>query len=316
MPSTNPATIYQASRGGNVSRAGLTGGASGPVADSYSVAEFWSREQADLFEKWRSSFSKYEDSYNSPYFDYFYSGQDISVRIEGLGAGDSLPIYSFGYVIEQQKQPVYGFWDYTYSAMLRGTRIVSGAFTLVSTQPNYLTRMIAKASSVRARANSDRVVTNNLYALRGLDDDEANINHYWYRNYDNNLDTNQQHLFSIHPPFNFLIKYGIQETSLTSNNPAVRLEEYRSRFGDNDALATDVNERLVKNPSVEEDLEILLENVELMSKSTQYDSDGNPVLETYAFVARDERLLSDSVYQNPAPLVAPSSQKGNIPRPV
>lgn len=304
MPQYN-SPVYAPTRATS-NRSGLEGGASSPVADSNVVAEFWTKEQASLFEQWRSSFPQAENSYNSPYFDYFFSGQDVNVRIEGLADNDTLPIYSFGYVIEQQKQPVYGFWDYTYSAMLRGTRIITGAFSLVTTKPNLLTTAIAKASVSRARANSDRIVTNNLNALRGLDDDEANINHYWYRNYDNNLDTNQQHLFSVHPPFNLLIKYGVQETSLTGSNPSMRINELRDRYSDNPPLMLDVNERLVNNPSVEEDYEIILENVELTSKSTQYDVEGNPILETYSFMARDERLRSSAVYLNPQPLNNPS----------
>lgn len=286
--------------------------ASGPVANNGQVAEFWSREQKDLFEKWHSSYADYEDNYQSPYFDYYYTGQDISCEIEGL-SGELLPIYNFGYVIQQQKQPVYGFWDYTFSAMMRGTRIVSGAFSLVSTQPHYLTRQIARASQVRSKVNSDKDTVNDLYALRGLDSDESNVDRYWRRNYDNNLDTAQQHLFSVHPPFNLILTYGIQETSLISNNPAARMEEFMNKYEDTPPLASDQNERLVKNPSKPEETQVLLENIELTSKSVEFNTDGDPILETYTFMARDERILSPQVYQSPSILASPPRRRSTPP---
>jgi hypothetical protein len=56
-------------------------------------------------------------------------------------------------------------------------------------------------------------------------------------------------------------------------------------------MMSDYNERLVKNPVPELDMQILLENIEIMSKQMEFDSEGNPLLETYTFMARDERLL-------------------------
>lgn len=293
----------------DTSNGGQVQSASAPVANYGKVAQFWSAEQSDLFEKWHSAFARYEDEYQSPYFDYYYTGQDISCQIEGLN--ELLPIYNFGYVIQQQKQPVYGFWNYTYSAMLRGTRVITGAFSLVTTTPHYLTQQIAKASEVRSRVNNDRSSKNDLNPLRGLDSDEANIKEFWYRNYDNNLDTSQQHLFSVHPPFNIVLTYGVQDTSLVSSNPAARLDEFKDRYANTPPLLTDVNERLVKNPSIAEETKVLLENVELTSKSTEYDTDGSPIIETYSFMARDERMLSSFAYGKPELLPTPNRNLKN-----
>ncbi len=309
--SGNTPAVYRSTRPTQSYRAGQNINASTAVADLYQNAEFWSREQADLFQKWQSSFEKWEGSYNSPYFDYFYSGQDVTVSIEGLPSDANLPIYSFGYVIQQQKTPVYGFWSYTYDGMLRGTRIVTGAFSILVTTPNLLTNRIAQASSIRGRVNSDRNVSNNLYALRGLDDDERNIAAFWHRHYDNNLDDNQRHLFSIHPPFNFIIRHGLQETSLHGTSSAARSTEIKQKFMESTAYMSDTNERLVENPIPEEDTKVLLENVEIMEKSIQYDTSGSPLIETYTFMARDERILSPSVYERPDILPSPPQYTTN-----
>lgn len=298
------------------------GGASPtPWHSIYPTADFPIEEHNDLFEKWHSSFEKFQNSYQSPYFDYYFSGQDINVTIEGLAESDKLPIQSFGWIIEQQKQPVFGFWDYTYSTMLRGTRVVTGAFSMLTNKPHALTSKIAKAAEVRARAaRSSRPGARQYHSIRGMTEDEANINEYWYKHYDNNLDTNQQHLFSVHPPFNFIVTYGLQETSLVSNNPNQRVDEWRAKYNDNTPMATDINERLVRNPSVEEDFQILIENVEIVNMSTQYDTEGNPIMETYSFLAKDQRFLSDAVYRNPVALpgsvVRPQPGGVNAPQPV
>lgn len=281
-----------------------TGSRQGAVGNSYnsstqlasyssSAMDVWSQEEARLFTQWGSSYEGYDHGFNNPYFDYFFTGQDVQITIDGLtAANDILPIYSFGYNIQQQKQPIYGFWNYTYSAMLRGTRIVTGAFSIVSMYPYFLTSKIAKAASVRAKA-AENQTTAKVYALRGIDADEAKIDKYWRRTYDDNLDRNQQHLFSVHPPFNLVIKYGLQDTSLVSYVPEFRSRQIANHFNNSDPMMFDYNERLIENPQPELDVRILIENIEITSKSIQVDASGQPLLETYSFIARDERILNN-----------------------
>lgn len=275
---------------------------SGPITNSLG-SDWWSEAETKLFTQWAYSFDSFKDSFNNPYFDYFFTGQDIQISIDGLDdTEDLLPIYSFAYNIQQQKQPLYGFWSYTYDAMLRGTRIVTGAFSIVSTAPNLLTSKIAKAAQVRSQTTAAQSSAK-LYAIRGLDEDESLINTYWRRNFDSNLDQNQQHLFSIHPPFNFILRYGLQETSLVHESPSFRANQFRSKFTGSNPMMSDYNERLVKNPVPELDMQILLENIEIMSKQMEFDSEGNPLLETYTFMARDERLLKPIASSNMTPYV-------------
>jgi hypothetical protein len=252
--------------------------------------EWWSQEESRLFAKWGSAFEQLETNIANPYFDYFYTGQDVEVMIEGLtDPQDHVCLYGFGYSIQQQKQPVYGFWSYTYDGMLRGTRIVTGAFSMIVKEPHGLTKKIAKATKIRANAaGNSKTSLNKVY---GIDEDEANIERYWKRHYDSNLQINQQHLFSIHPPFNFIIRYGLQSTSLASLSPTMRAEQLRQYYKDEPFIHADYNERLVPFKNKELEHRILLENVELTSKSLEYNSEGDPILETYTFIARDERIV-------------------------
>lgn len=266
---------------------------------------WWSDEEYRLFNVWASSYEKQNAAFANPYFDYFFTGQDIQVSLYGLeNPNDALPVYSLAYNIEQQKMPLYGFWDYTYSAMLRGTRIISGAFSIVAMYPHLLTKAIAKASFNISKGEKSSAT--NWKAIRTLNEDERNITKFWRRNFDYNLDLDQQHLFSVHPPFHLIIKYGIQSTSLSEYSGAIpympssrgsqsRIAELEKdfRYAANGYMLTDVNERLVRDSS-EITTKIALENVEIMSKSISYGVDGEPIMETYTFLARDERIINDN----------------------
>ena len=64
------------------------------------------------------------DKFNM-YYDYFFSGEDVKVYIDGLfDAGYELDIASFSFSIRQEKSPIYGFWSYNFDAVLTGTRII------------------------------------------------------------------------------------------------------------------------------------------------------------------------------------------------
>lgn len=291
-----PNTVDQARAGSQAHAASVSSG----IASSDVSADWWSAAETDLFTQWGKAFENYNYSFYNPYFDYFYTGQDVNVQIEATE--NILPIYSFGYNIQQQKTPLYGFWSYTYDAMLRGTRIVTGAFSLVSTEPFLLTKTIAEASVQRAKL-SVQTGGSPLNAIRGLDEDESRIDRYWRRNFDSNLDMGDQNLFSVHPPFNIIITYGLQETSLVSNDPNARVAELQANGYGQDAIMTDFNERLIKNPSNQLDRQVLLENVEIISKNVEYNVDGDPLLETYTFMARDERLLNIKDYSSMTPAV-------------
>lgn len=267
-----------------------TASASGSVKSLDGPLNWWSQEEARLYESWASTFENLKDGYRNPYFDYYYTGQDVQVTIEGLDPADVMNIYQFGYQIQQQKQPVYGFWSYTYDGMLRGTRIITGAFSLVVDEPYGFASKIAKAAKVRAAVANTRRSLNPVY---GIDEDEANIDRYWRRHVDPNLQGSQQHLFSIHPPFNFVIQYGIQSTSLSSNHPTDRSEAIRESYRGQAPLSSNYNERLVEHQTPQLNHKILLENVELISKSLEYNVNGDPLLENYTFMARDERVLTN-----------------------
>jgi hypothetical protein len=169
--------------------------------------------------------------------------------------------------------------------MLRGTRVVAGAFSIIPPGPGFMTEKVAKAASVRA----DRTKNSGMFPVRGLNEDDANIETYWRRNYDSNLDADQKHLFSVHPPFNFVIVYGVQDTSLDDLTSTGRTAAVREKYLSSTAMMGDINERLVEADPDDNQMRVLVENVELVSRQTEYTPEGDPILETYSFMARDIR---------------------------
>lgn len=282
------------------SRAGITGSAVASTSSPMPSRTFgWNnKEEYQQYQDWANLYTGYDKDFGlNSYYDYYFTGQDIQVFIDGLtDSADILPIYQFGYNIQQNKQPLYGFWSYTYDYMMRGTRIVTGAFSVITKSPGFMTEKVAKAAKVRA----DRANNSTLYPVRGLNEDETNIETYWRRNYDSNLDAGQKHLFSVHPPFNFVAVYGVQDTSIDFAGGADRAREVRQKFYSSTAMMTDINERLVDSDPDDNTMRILIENVELISRQTEYSPDGEPVMETYSFMARDVR-------EAPVPIITGNS---------
>jgi len=216
------------------------------------------------------------------YFDYYFTGQDLQVFIDGIERPDpeaELPMLGMAWKIEQQKVPVYGFWSYTFDNIMRGNRIVTGVFNIATTSTDYMTRMLSKAATARMDKNAN-------YVIRGLDRDEELIDQYWQRNInDDTAYSNNKSIFSAHPPFNFVIVYGIQSSSITHSS-SEKLKQTVSRYRTDTPLMTDINDRLV--PTDPENAQrVVLENVEITGVEVQYAPDGSVLSEQYTFFARD-----------------------------
>jgi hypothetical protein len=218
------------------------------------------------------------------YFDYQFTGQDVSIYMEGTRRSNlpqigAMPIMEFGCGVQQQKQPIYGFWSWTYDAMMRGTRIVNGMFRLSTKYPDYIADLISDAANARLNGATST-------PIRGLDIDEANIQSFWTRNFNDETakSIGGRNVFSSHPPFNFIIQYGVQSPSIY--NPSFQTSDLFDAFQEDDPLMTDINERLVGGTPIS-NMQYRIEDVELTGMQTEYTVDGQVCSEVYTFVARD-----------------------------
>lgn len=228
-------------------------------------------------EQWQNIYAR-PNTFGS-YFDYYFSGQDIICCIDGTEDDPeyrTLPIISMQYNVQQQKMPLYGFWSYTYDAVLRGTRLIQGQCTMATRSPNYMKNCLAKAAESRA----NRQGASNYSYFRGLTENDKNIEQYWGKNIDPALNSLGSSIYSVHPPFSFVIIYGVQTAS-------IRDGEYTQYLESEYPWTTDTNERIIESDMLNQSNRIILDACEIQSMETGYGSDGSVISETYTFFARD-----------------------------
>lgn len=254
---------------------------------------------AEIDKVWAGRASDATNKFNN-YYDYFFSGEDIRVYIDGLfDPEDELDISSFEFVIAQEKQPLYGFWSYNYDAMMLGTRIVSGSFGIFTRHPRRMTELLEKAAKNRALSGKtrykdyDRTSYSSIISTLSSDgftsEDEKNIEKYWAFSQLDRVTVgqgNDKNIFSAHPPFNFVIVYGVEEVAVTpfsaAMSPDLNIEDNFDRM-----LYTDINQRTLRVDNIVSGMKIILQQVNLTNVSVMYSPGGQPVGERYSFVARD-----------------------------
>jgi hypothetical protein len=262
----------------------------------------------------------------SNYYDYYFSGEDVKIYMDGLfDAGDELDIANFAFLIKQEKQPLYGFWSYNYDVMMTGTRIISGEFSVYSRYPGRMRDLLSKAADQRAKAfkegKDSKRIQSKLLSGAESDEDEKNIQKYWAngnrgagsldRLSGDSVSSDTRNIFSAHPPFNFIVKYGTQEGSVTTigTNKGTNNEDNFSVL--DRMMATDYNERLVQK-TASSSMDIVLQSIQLMSMTTSYAPGGQALIETYQFLARD-MYVSDGGIRKPvstSPSTASSDSSG------
>jgi hypothetical protein len=240
------------------------------------------------------------------YYDYFFTGEDVKVYIDGLfDPGDELEIASFAFNITQQKAPLYGFWSYNYDVMMTGTRIVSGEMIVYTRYPGRMRDLLSKAADVRASFYSNQPASQMQSYLRSDkegEEDDKNIQKYWANSQLDRLSSDQskgsddRNIFSAHPPFNLVVKYGSQEGSLTTvaRNKGTSSDQNYDML--DRLMSLDFNDRLSQKNITP--MDIILQSIHLTSMSTAYQPGGNPLLESYQFIARD-MYISDGTRKNP-----------------
>ena len=246
--------------------------------------------------------SSREDNRFSSYYDYYFSGEDIKIYIDGLfDPSDELEIGNFAFSIKQEKQPLYGFWSYNYDAIMYGARIVAGSFSIYTRHPRRMTELLEKAARIRSQSVGAKTpgehVISTLASNYESSEDELNIQKYWARSQldrvtndpanGNAYPGSDKHIFSAHPPFNLVIVYGIQENGLVTKGAKQSPNGFNPADNLDRILSTDHNTRLTKVNNQKTPMKIVLQNVQLTSMSTGFDTSGAPLQEAYEFLSRD-----------------------------
>lgn len=244
----------------------------------------------------------------SNYYDYYFSGEDIRIYIDGLfSPEDELDIANFAFNVRQEKQPLYGFWSYNYDAMMYGTRIITGEITMFSKYPRRMTELLEKAAAVRARTERKNGSTNGTISdLRSsfeTEEEEKLIEKYWARGqldrttddpFAQNIQNSNRNIFSAHPPFNLIIVYGLEEVALSPLN-VYQSEDINISDNIDRMMISDVNQRTVNSDGITKPMKIVVQEVNLTNMSIAYGPGGQPIGESYQFMARDHYFTESNI---------------------
>lgn len=256
------------------------------------------------------------------YYDYYFSGEDVRVYIDGLFAPEyELDIATFGFNIRQEKQPLYGFWSYNYDAVMYGSRLINGEITIFTRYPRRMTELLEIAAQMRVAAakndNAPNKIASSLRSSFETEEDEKLIEKYWARSQLDritddpvvkNVNNSNRNIFSAHPPFNFVIVYGLEEIALTPNNAFQNEDEKRTDLTDQ-MMISDYNQRTVKSSNLTTPMKIILQEVNLMNMSIVYTPGGQALAETYQFIARDHYFseVPDDIIKTARTFIASNS---------
>lgn len=154
--------------------------------------------------------------------------------------------------------------------------------------------LLSKAADYRASFFSDSpkgAVQSYLRSEKESQQDDINIQKYWANSQLDRLSSDdlkysdERNIFSAHPPFNFIIKYGAQEGSLTTAARNKGTSSDKNYEMIDRLMSLDFNDRL--NQTNIKEMSLVLQSIDLTSMSTSYAPGGAPLIETYQFIGRD-----------------------------
>jgi hypothetical protein len=250
----------------------------------------------------------------------YYSGHDVYVFV--VRDSDKklvpIPVTGFQFGISQEKIPIYGAWSYTYDAVSDGSRIVQGQFSLVFTEPNHMGRLLSLAGdpdhnpsdssitealdlvdpdgSIKSRALKKSSIWGselNDIEKAFLSPSSTNPSYKGVQSrreaYPFGSKGSPEALYASHPPFDLLIAFGANpaysQSQFGNDATSFDYEVWAKASRDYLKMTEDMNERNMFDPVQSE--RVYIEDVHLMNSGIAMDTSGQPLVETYSFMARD-----------------------------
>lgn len=214
----------------------------------------------------------------------YYSGADVRLYFENIYFNDAVNIQ---YQVLEQVMPVYGYASYTADRMLRGSRIIQGAFTINFKRGFYLYSLLENLNKPTnpltrkgiANKNADDTLINTPSDYEGVltainTKNRVEVVNSFKEKFWNNLnnttpekegDTNKPLLDTGSVGFDIYIKYG---------NPDLNNKE--------DEIDPETGYTIKDIGTME-----VLKGVQLTGVNKIIDDSGRPILESYNFMCKD-----------------------------
>jgi hypothetical protein len=250
------------------------------------------------------------------YNKQFFSGQNVYVFLypHYLNKLVPIPVTQMSYGMSQQKSPIYGYASYTWDAVAKGQKIVQGEFSIVFSKPNFIGQLLGNGNqSDNPTRDEDGSVSPLIDNSKSLvvaqrDDLRADI---WgaatsRRETDNYLSDpsslvgSHQTAYPFgrkpetgkpeadycgHQPFDIIIAFGSNPAMKLVDNSKFSFDTWMTTTRDYVRMMSQTENEMQDNWKPSDRLRI--EHVELMNAGSVVDVSGQPLQETYSFIARD-----------------------------
>ncbi|MGG2085295.1 hypothetical protein [Lysinibacillus pakistanensis] len=174
-------------------------------------------------------------------------------------------ITHIAYTIQQNVMPLYGYNSYVYDEMAIGSRIINGQFTINFTKSNYLIELLQKLESSTVQLLGEKVSKED-------DGQESDVITGQSSTSDNSI----------------INKRESNDTYMSTNYDGIRQSKRPLWF-----TGFDIDVMFGRASSLSSKTDhVMLEGVYLVSSMLNLDQNGQPVSETYTFIARDVRNIS------------------------
>lgn len=200
----------------------------------------------------------------------YYSGSDIRIYFGDTWVDE---ITSIEFTLQEQVAPIFGYASFTWDRVARGSRYIQGSFSINFKETAYL-----------------QMIMNSLSSDIGSD----NTGYFNKAEYDKNL-TIEQLLAQKNQDFHALAD-DLEQSFWGEGSQTQRLQQQEKKtfFYDNNLKEKGFNILIAYGgvcmdgrPNDAHETVQALMGVQLMTVSQQIGPDGNPIQETYSFIARD-----------------------------
>ena len=277
-----------------------------------------SNKRKGTYTEWQdSSIGNTKNAPTLSYQNYFFSGNDITVGIIPYYKNKiiHIPVTDMVYGVSQEKIPIYSAFSYMWDVVAKGTKIVRGEFSIVFSKPNYIGRLLGAPEDADTPI-IDGTAVNPIVdvSTEELVDNKDSLREQFWGSANESITTSNVYQtsndisrpafpfgrqpwgknwpegkyeadYAGHQPFDLIIIMGTTTSYHRQNNDG--FNGYTSWIEGMDDEENPYSANQYNDEYHVRSEKIILKNVEIMSCGIGIDPSGQPLRESYSFIARD-----------------------------